>query len=529
MKSKNLDVKDFIYILPISIGLGYLMASLGYGSLVKGTFAFGFLIFLALLALVPAFRWSGGGKTLWWMIALAFTLRLVVGVATSFALPVDGYNDPDDRAGFVFTDAHNRDTQAWRLADIDKNIWEAFNKKYHTDQYGGLLAFSAVVYRYLSIDFHRPLLLILISALIAALGFPFLWKAAAQLWGEKVARISGWIFTLYPESILLGSAVMREPYLMTFSAFALWGFVDWRENHNKTAWLWLGLAFAGMLLVSPVVALITLIIFAGWLWFTREHKRISWIVLFGGLVVFMVGLFLFAWALNRTGHYGNSPLDILVNWTKEVVLWDTFQTERQSGWLQKLLDGKSPMWHVSFIAIYGMLQPVLPPAVFEPTTTTWHIIGILRALGWYTLLPVLILSFVAAAGQRPVLSEVEGSGVNRRLWTWFSLFAWIWILLTAIRAGGDQWDNPRYRAILFLWQAILAGHTLIWWRETHNPWLWRIIAMEAVFLLFFGQWYASRYISLGMQLPFGIMIALILGLWLAILVGGWWWDTNRHA
>jgi hypothetical protein len=529
MKSKSLFVKDFIYIIPVSIGLGYFLATLQFGSLVKGTFAFGLLIFLALLALLPAVRWSGGGKILGWMVALTFTLRIAVGVATYFALPIDGYDSPDDRTGFVFTDAHNRDTQAWKLADIDENIWEAFNKKYHTDQYGGLLAFSAIVYRYLSIDFHRPLLLVLISALIAALGLPFLWKAVAQLWGEKTARISCWIFILYPESILLGSAVMREPYLMTFSALALWGFVDWRENHNKTASMWLGLAFAGMLLVSPVVALITIILFAGWIWFTREQKRISWIVLFSGLAVFMAGLFLFAWALNRAGHYGNSPFDILTNWTKEAVSWVAFQTERQSGWLQKLFEGKPLMWRVSFIAIYGILQPVLPPAIFEPTTTTWHIIGILRALGWYALLPVLILSFVAAAGQRPVLSEVEGAGMNRRLWMWFSFFAWTWILLTALRGGGDQWDNPRYRAILFLWQAILAGHTLVWWRGTRNPWLWRIVGMEFVFLFFFGQWYASRYISLGMQLPFGIMVALIMGLWLAIFVGGWWWDRKRRA
>ena len=112
---------------------------------------------------------------------------------------------------------------------------------------------------------------------------------------------------------------------------------------------------------------------------------------------------------------------------------------------------------------------------------------------------------------------------------WFSLFAWIWVLLTALRGGGDQWDNPRYRAILFLWQAILAGHTLVWWRMTRNPWLWRIIGMEAVFLLFFGQWYASRYISLGVQLSFGVMIALILGLWFAIFVGGWWQDRKHRA
>ena len=47
---------------------------------------------------------------------LAFILRLGVGVAAYLILPMDGYNEPDDKAGFVFTDAHRRDDQAWELA-----------------------------------------------------------------------------------------------------------------------------------------------------------------------------------------------------------------------------------------------------------------------------------------------------------------------------------------------------------------------------------------------------------------------------
>src|SRR4030095_491066 len=87
------------------------------------------------------------------------------------------------------------------------------------------LAFSAFVYRNFSPDAHRPLMLVLISAFAAAFGIPFLWKAVSQVFGEKVAWASAWIFALYPESILLGASAMREPYLLTFSAIALWGFV----------------------------------------------------------------------------------------------------------------------------------------------------------------------------------------------------------------------------------------------------------------------------------------------------------------
>jgi len=47
-----------------------------------------------------------------------------------------------------------------------------------------------------------------------------------------------------------------------------------------------------------------------------------------------------------------------------------------------------------------------------------------------------------------------------------------------------------------------------------------------VFLLFFTQWYASRYFYLGGQLPFAVMVALILGLWGIILGIGVWRDKR---
>ena len=53
----------------------------------------------------------------------------------------------------------------------------------------------------------------------------------------------------------------------------------------------LDLAYSGMLLVSPVVALVTLIIFAGWILFTSERGNISWrtVLLLG--IIFVAGLF----------------------------------------------------------------------------------------------------------------------------------------------------------------------------------------------------------------------------------------------
>ena len=528
MKFKNFFLKDLFYVIPVSIILGVILSSLEDGSVVIGAFVFGALTFLALMTLIHACRWAGGERTLAWVTGIAVVLRIIAGVAPYILLPINGYADsPDDRAGFIFTDAHRRDKQAWELAISDHAILDAFNEKYAYDQYGGLLAFSALVYRYLSPDAHRPLLLVLISAMTAALGIPFLWKAGARLWGENVALASCWIFALYPESVLLGGAAMREPYLMTLSAFALWGFANWLDDsHDRSAWMWLGAALTGMLLVSLVVALITIVIFAGWIWFTNEHRRVTWIALIIASAIFVVGLFALAWALNRSGNFGNGPINVLVNWTKEVVLYDTFRAERESGWLQKLFVGKPPIWRVTFMAIYGILQPVLPATLIAPTTLTWKVIGIIRALGWYMFLPALILSFVAAANSRSARSEARGS---RRLWLWFAFLTWSWILIAALRAGGDQWDNPRYRVILLLWQSILAGHTLAWQREARSAWLWRIIAMEVVFLLFFGQWYATRYFQWDGQLPFGTMVAAILFSWVVIVAGSVWRDVRYNS
>ncbi len=343
-------------------------------------------------------------------------MRLLVGVSLHLGLPLYGHADEDDQAGYVFTDAHIRDDQAWKLASSDRPILDAFSRKFSSDQYGGLLAFSAFVYRYLSPDAQRPLLLILLSALVAALGVPFLWMGTRQVFGEKVAYAAAWIFALYPESILLGSSAMREPYLLTFSAMAFYGFVygvselageggSIRFGHelaeSKTApRIWLALGLLGMLLVSPAIALAHLIIFAGWVFFTDENRSLSWKPILVFALIFGVGLLALSASLNRSGQFDDaSPLRVVNDWLRLAVKWDAYQLERSSGWVQKLFDGMPEWMRLPFVAVYGVLQPVLPAAVFEPDNSLWQVIYLVRAAGWYLLLPMLILSFGAAAGQ----------------------------------------------------------------------------------------------------------------------------------
>jgi hypothetical protein len=527
MKSAYIYFKDLLYIVPASLAFGAWFAFLQGREWLPGFLSFSFLFLLAFLILTVSQRWSGAGRTLGVIIALAFFLRLAIGVGIYWALPIYGHADADDRAGYVFTDAHVRDSQAWRLASSERPILDAFSRNYSSDQYGGLLAFNALIYRYLSPDAQRPLMLILVSAFFAALGVPFLWKAVRHLFGERVAWASTWIFALYPESILLGASAMREPYLLTFSAFALWGFVNFGVQASEDGappssreLLWLGVGLLGMLLVSPAVALVTIILLGGWMFFGNERHLLSWKAILAVAVLFVVGLFVLSSSLNRAGQFdAASPLHVINDWLQAAVKWDAYRLERESGWVQKLFDEMPEWMRLPFVAIYGLLQPVLPATFMRPTTWIWKGIGLPRALGWYGLIPLLLLPFAAAAG--------AGMKKHRNLLLWLSLISWLWILLAALRGGGDLWDNPRYRTLLFLWQAVLAGYMWIWWQETRTPWLWRIAAMEVVLTAIFSFWYGSRYYHWPGQLPFPVMVGLILGMWAAILGVGWWRDKRR--
>ncbi len=530
MKSKYLFAKDFIFLVPIALIIGAGLAALQSPPFWIGWLGFSALLLLGLIGMIVLWRWVGSGKALAWMTGLALLLRLASGVAVYIALPINGHDMPDDKAGFVFTDAHRRDDQAWQLASSGQSLMAAFNKTYYTDQYGGLLALSALTYKVFSPDAHRPLLILLLAALTAALGVPFFYKATRLLWDERLALVASWLFVLYPESILTGGAQMREPFLLTFIAIALWGFATWLKqgenqtegSSNRSSFIWMGAALVGMLLVSPAMALALIILFVGWLWFRGERKRLPVSVLVGVGIVFLLGVLLFGWSLAHQNDFGGkSPIAAILNLPRHSVTYVIHQLESGSGQVQNVFSKMNLLMQFLFVVGYGITQPVLPPAFFEPTTLTWHIIAVFRSIGWYLVLPLLIYAPIAAWRSTP--------GRERRLWLWLTAFVWVWILIADIRAGGSQWDNPRYRLIFFGIEALVIGYAWLWWRDHRDAWLPRILALEVFCVLLYGQWYVARYVTknLSMHLPITVVLGISLIFVFLVFVGGWLWDRWR--
>lgn len=522
MKIRLLELKDAIYLCPTALTLGVALAAIQAGSFWQGWVAFAILLVLGGAALLAAWRWAGAGRMLAWMTGLAVLLRLVAGVAVFLALPVDGHQVPDDQAGFVFTDAHRRDDQAWELATSSKPLIAGFDRGYYTDQYGGLLVLSAFTYRTLSPDAHRPLLILAVAALTAGLGVPFFVRAVQAIGDRRLAPLCGWLFVLYPESILTGGAQMREPFLLTFIAMAFWGFSNWYNIGARGGLWWVAGGLAGMLLVSPAMALVFLVLCGGWILLRREPGRISWPAIAAIGAVFVLGIFILAWSLGRrTDFAGGSPLDTILNWTRNSVGYVIYSLERGSGQIQNVFSKLNPMAQFAFVVGYGITQPVLPPAFLEPTTLTWHAIAIFRAVGWYLVLPMLAYAPLALRRLEP--------GSERRFWAWMVVFCWSWIIVCAIRAGGDQWDNPRYRLIFFGFESLVVAYAWATWRQTHDAWLPRLVALEIICLLLFTQWYVARYRLIGIHLPIMVVLSLNVACALLVLLGGWLWDRRRAS
>jgi len=495
----------------------------GGENLWRGWLAYTVLIGLGVFSLIFAWRLTLPTRSVAVAAITAFLARLMIGTALTLLLPLIGYaNNLEHQAGYVFTDAYNRDTQAWELAISGESLSHAFSGEYSGDQYGGLLALSAGLYRLLSLDFHRPMLLLAVNATAAAWGVLLLWKASRDWFSESTAGLAAWAFALYPESVLLGSSQMREALVIPAVSLSMVALAQFQSRQRFWP-VWLVAASLILLPIQPLAGFAAFGVLAGF-WFFDPGTLQGWsyrkAIITTGLVVavLVVGLLVVGAILaNLPSVQGTSPLGSFLTWLRNNFTFQSYLAERTSGMLQKLLDSLPEQWHWLVILVYGIAQPVLPAMVGDPDAA-WimRAIGVLRALGWYILVPFLVYALMSILRLR--------SEPRRWQLLWLSLVAWAWIAISALNAGGDQWDNPRYRTILLAWLVLLAGWAFSWARQRNDAWFGRWLAVEAVFVGMFTEWYLGRYYPVFPHLDIWIMIAVTLGLTALILVGGWIWD-----
>lgn len=458
-------------------------------------------------------------RPLFHFFLLAFALRLAFGAFAFYALPSLGHETETQQAGYLFYDAARRDTAAWELAQSDAPLSEAFSGNYESDQYGGLLALSALLYRVIPSDAHQPLGVVTLAALAGGLGVVFAVLAARQALGESASRRVGWIMALLPESILLGSSQMREPFIILFLAMGFYGALIWRKM-PKQATVFGGISLLGLLTISPGFAALLILVSLGWLFL--EGRQVSWKFALVGLGIFVFALVALAVSWEGLVSMRGGPFGIFGDWARETIRWNKYILGRSSGIVQLLFETLPPFLQLPFVTIYGILQPVLPAALIEqPALPFWQVIGTLRAGGWYALLPILAYA--------PFAAWSLPDPPQRRQWLWISAVVWAWVVIASLRGGGDQWDNPRYRIILLVWMAMLAAMTCKRLKITLDRWFVRILAVEAVILAVFTHWYIFRYLGIGFNLGIRNTLILAIGLSLLVVIGDWAWEKWKRV
>ena len=483
---------------------GFLVAIINPGTNpIIGFITAGVITAVCLFILQFAAMKLNGNRQLTAAIFLAFFLRLLIGILLFILLPSFGYDEPYNNAGYLYLDAYRRDTDAWQLAQSDAPITSAFQEEFSTDQYGGLLTLSAGVYRYLSPDGHRPLLILILTSFFYTVGLPFFWNAVKHRWNEKTANASAWIYALYPESIILGASQMREPILIGLSAVAFWGVTIWDRSKKKSL-LAIAVSLVAMFFISSKAAIAILAAIALWFWMdhlleksSKLIRALSW----GFLILIICAGVLLGW-----------------NWLVDSSKWDIYLMESASGRVQWELELIGEQYRVPFIVTYGLAQPVLPATIVYPGIPITRAVAIFRAVGWYLLFPMMVTG--------SLLFWKQPDKKNKRIMLLFFILITVWTLISSARAGGDQWDNPRYRSIFLTWMAFTAGWA---WVETitkHSFWLWRLLLVEIIYTSFFIQWYLNRYYGISERMAFWPMIKLLLAIGAIIIAGGLIFDVG---
>lgn len=465
-----------------------------------------------------------------WLFALvvgAALLRLVLGVVWYLAVPQLGHGTPQEMDGYIAADAYERDQLAWKLSQSPKNFIETIESGRRVDPYGGMLFISTGIYRILSSLapgnlVHPPLIVVVITAAFSALAVLFTFAFSRLSWDDEVARFAAWGIALYPEAVLLGSSQMREAFIIPLVAAAFYGLVYMRKYH---AWIGLVWLLAGVLLTfffSPPIAMLLIIslVVVGAAIHSQRSEAISshpsrrklprwgWVLLAGVLLLALVG----GWLALRQFAPENitSPVDVVSYWLRKSVDLQAYYSKNASGWLQKIFR-TTPEWtHLPILTFYGILRPFLPAALMVSSEAPiWSWITLWRALGWTILLGLLVYAILRAWFKK------DSGSFTRAL----TVVIILGILIASLRGGGDQDDNPRYRAAFSSIQIALAAWGLLEQKRTRDP-VFRRALITVIFVMAWSLlWYLRRlypvpgivadpFKTIGLGLACGVLVSI---------------------
>lgn len=504
MKNLSVTARDILLSFTAALVISLLMALLQPRPFFSAWYGTWLLLGLSLFLSLKVWRFFNGGRLLAVLLLVSFFSRLFLGLFLYCALPQIGYENAVENAGYVYSDAYNRDSQALTWAKGEEPLYKIFTSEESNDQYGGLQFLSASLYRFFSVDETRPLFTTIIAALTMSTGLAFLYDALKRRYTAQVALVAAWFYALYPESLLLGSAQMREPFLIGLFCIAFWAVLTWREKTwIKLAFFILPMALSIAISLPFGVILTGMLLMFGFInWLseqTRPRTRVIGILVLAaaGIVALIAG-----WM-----------------WIKPTIYYDAFMARANSGIMAAVLNVIGDRWHIPLVTFYGLTQPFLPGALTDPSLPFWRTTAIIRALGWWFVIPFILYGFFAAWKAKP------------RSDRWGLVFVVLavstWILVSSIRAGGDLWDNPRYRALLIPWFALLVGWCWQHIRQGHLGWFLRWLGVELLFFGVFFLWYMYRYRVIKEYLDFFVMIRIIVGGSALIIITGVLWEAFK--
>lgn len=112
---------------------------------------------------------------------------------------------------------------------------------------------------------------LLVQALISALGAGFAALVAQRLWSPRAGWLAGVLFAVLWTSIFFAAELLAVSLTVTLLLFALW-LVLRADPDARLGYLWAGLALGLACLARPNLLLLAPV----WLWFVVHHRGVGW-------------------------------------------------------------------------------------------------------------------------------------------------------------------------------------------------------------------------------------------------------------